>query len=74
MGRDVELLTQVYCVLWTGDRRPAGCGFAAERRGFLAGCMAWWLGLECGWHCLSAPPDCKESVTMYWQEVGRGCN
>ena len=25
---------------WTGDRRPAGCGFAAARRGFLAGCMA----------------------------------
>ena len=60
---------------WSGDHRPAGCGFAAARRGFLAGCMAWWLRLECGWrHCLRAPPDCKESVTMYWQGVGRGCN
>ena len=59
---------------WTGDRRPAGCGFAAARRGFLAGWMAWWSRLECGSHCLSAPPDLKESVTMYWQGVERGCN
>ena len=44
---------------WTGDHRPTGCGFAAARREFLAGWMAWWLRLEWGWHCQRALPDCK---------------